>query len=398
MIGPYREFFNRNFTRARYADLLKSLAKEPLPFRVAETPVFIPADLKEQLIAAGKEIIKFINRPDFKELTAPAIPAEWLVPNENDHPHFMAFDFGICKDDTGRLVPRLIELQGFPSLFAFQAHLSKAYLNTFELQQVAALTPYFNGIDDQQYFGLLKQVIVGNHNPDQVALMDIDATDQKTAIDFWLTAKHMGIAVLSLTDIFKEGNQLFYYRQGKKTRLKRIYNRLIFDEVGNRQALFKLSFDPREQLDIEWITHPNWFYRISKFTLPFLKNEFVPETHFLNTLNDIPADLENYVLKPLFSFSGKGVIIDITPADLKNISDPHNWILQRKVVYEPVIKSPDGMVKAEIRLLYIWPDGEQPQLCINLTRLSKGKMIGVSHNMDLEWVGGTIGLMDCKPS
>jgi len=394
MIGPYREFFNRNFTIAKYAHFLKSLTKEPLPFRLAETPVFIPADLKVQLIAAGQAIIDFISRPDFKDLTAEAIPAEWQVPNENDHPHFMAFDFGICKDENGRLVPRLIELQGFPSLFAFQAHLSKSYMDTFGLKALAAFSPYFNGMNEQRYFNLLKKVIVGNHAPEEVALMDIDAAHQKTAIDFWLTAEHLGIAVLSLTDIFKEGNQLFYLQNGKKTRLKRIYNRLIFDEVSTRQELFKSSFDPREQLDIEWITHPNWFYRISKFTLPFLRNEFVPETHFLNTLKTIPNDLENYVLKPLFSFSGKGVIIDVTPADIENIPDPHNWILQKKVVYEPVIKSPIGMVKTEIRLLYIWPDGEQPQLCINLTRLSKGKMIGVSHNMDLDWVGGTVGLME----
>ncbi|MGY0039127.1 hypothetical protein [Pedobacter sp. NJ-S-72] len=223
--------------------------------------------------------------------------------------------------------------------------------------------------------------------------MDIDAPNQKTAIDFFVTAKHLGIRILSLTDIFKEGDQLFYKEQGKKTRLRRIYNRLIFDEVSTQQDLFKISFDPREPVDVEWITHPNWFYRISKFTMPFLKNEFVPETRFLNTIETIPADLENYVLKPLFSFAGMGVIIDVTKADIEKITDPGNWILQRKVHYEPVVKSPDGYVKAEIRLLYVWPDGEEPQLCINLARLSRGKMIGVRYNADFDWVGGTVGLM-----
>lgn len=396
MISTYREYFNLHFSKLKYADFLHTLRDDyhPLTVKFAETPVFIPADLKDQLIAAGEEIIKLIRQPDFKTLTERAIPKEWAVPNENDHPHFLAIDFGICKDETGRLVPRLIEMQGFPSLFAFQSHMADCYKKAFDLDEMASLTPFFSELEEEEYFSLLKKVIVGQYKPEEVALMDVDAPNQKTSIDFFITQKHLGIRVLSLTDIFKEGNQLFYKEEGRKIRLKRIYNRLIFDEVSSRQELFKLSFDPREPLDIEWITHPNWFYRISKFTLPLLKSEFVPETHFLSELKKLPKDLENYVLKPLFSFAGKGVIIDIVSEDLENIPDPENWILQKKVVYEPVIKSPDGLVKAEIRLLYIWPDGEEPRLCINLARLSRGKMIGVSYNTNMDWVGGTVGLMD----
>lgn len=396
MISTYREYFNLHFSKLKYAAFLHTLRDDyhPLTVRFAETPVFIPADLKDQLITAGEEILELIRQPDFKKLTERAIPEEWAVPDENGHPHFLAFDFGICKDETGRLVPRLIEMQGFPSLYAFQPHMADCYKKAFELDEMAELTPFFNGISEDQYFSLLKKVIVGPYKPEEVALMDVDAPNQKTSIDFYITQKHLGIRVLSLTDIFKEGSQLFYKEEGRKIRLKRIYNRLIFDEVSSRQELFKLSFDPREPLDIEWITHPNWFYRISKFTLPFLKSEFVPETSFLNELGELPKDLENYVLKPLFSFAGKGVIIDISPDDLENIPDPENWILQKKVVYEPVIKSPDGLIKTEIRLLYIWPDGEEPQLCMNLARLSRGKMIGVSYNTDVDWVGGTVCLMD----
>jgi hypothetical protein len=396
MIDAYREYFNNSFSKAKYEKFLRVLEEgyAPVPFRLAETPVFIPEALKTRLIAAGNEIIKLIKQPDFKKMTARAVPEEWLVPNENDHPHFLTFDFAVCKDEQGELVPKLIELQGFPSLYAFQAHLAYTIKDVFELDDLAGLSPYFNGLDEQQYVDLLKKVIVGPYAPEEVALMDTDAPNQKTAIDFYVTEKYLGIPVLSLTDIFKEGKQLFYLQEGRKKHLKRIYNRLIFDEVDDRQELFKLSFDPREELDIEWITHPNWFYRISKFTLPFLKNEFVPETHFLHTLEPIPQDLENYVLKPLFSFAGAGVIIDVKRADIANIKDPHNWILQKKVTYAPVVKSPDGMIKAEIRLLYLWPDNEEPQLCINLVRLSRGKMIGVRYNADFDWVGGTIGLMD----
>lgn len=396
MISAYREYFNKQFTNDKYAEFLNELEKDypPVSIRFAETPIFIPEEFKKQLVAAGEEIINLIRQPDFKELTQRAIPEKWAVPNENDHPHFLAFDFGICKNEQGKLVPKLIELQGFPSLFGFQAHLANTYKKVFELDKIADLSPYFNGFDDQQYFELLRKVIIGDHAAEEVALMDIDAPHQKTAIDFFVTAKYLGIPILSLTDIFKEGDQLFYLKEGIKTRLKRIYNRLIFDEVEDKQDLFKSSFDPREPLDIEWITHPNWFYRISKYTLPFLKNEFVPETYFLNELQEIPEDLENYVLKPLFSFAGMGVIIEVTLADIEAVTDPENWILQRKVDYEPVVKAPDGMVKGEIRLLYIWPDGEEPQLCINLARLSRGKMIGVRYNSDFDWVGGTVGLME----
>lgn len=394
MIERYRNKFNSSFTQEKYIEFLAALEKglTKIPFRVAETPVFIPEDLKQQLIAAGEEIIELIKHPDFKTRTDNAIPAQWNVPGENEHPHFLTFDFGICKDEQGKLVPKLIEMQGFPSLYAFQPYLSQTYKETFDLPE--NLTPYFEGLSEQQYIDLLKQVIVGNHQPHEVALMDTEAFHQKTAIDFLITHQFLGVKILSLTDIFKEGKNLFYKEGENKIQLKRIYNRLIFDEIANQTDLFINSFDPREDLNIEWITHPNWFYRVSKYTMPFLKSKFVPETLFLNTLANIPADLQNYVLKPLFSFAGMGVIIDVTIDDIHNISDPENWILQKKVTYEPVVQAPDGGVKVEIRLMYLWADHAEPKLCINLARLSRGKMIGVRYNQDFDWVGGTIGLME----
>lgn len=358
---------------------------------MAETPVFIPEDLLEKLTAAGEEIIALIKQDNFKSLTQASIPADWQVPNENDHPHFLTFDFGICRDDDGTLIPKLIEMQGFPSLYGFQLHMSKSYVQAYDLPQ--KLTPLLSGLDEVAYMDLLKKVILGNHQPHEVALMDVDAQHQKTAIDFYVTQQYVGMKVLALGDIVKDGHSLYYFDNGEKIKLKRIYNRLIFDEVADKVDVFKSSFDPREELDIEWITHPNWFYRISKFTMPFLKSTFVPETYFLNEITEIPADLEHYVLKPLFSFAGMGVLIDVTESDIKSIKDPENWILQRKVVYDPVVEAPDGGVKVEIRLMYLWPDGEEPTLCINLARLSKGKMIGVRYNKDFTWVGGTTGLI-----
>ncbi|WP_343523012.1 hypothetical protein [Pedobacter sp.] len=394
MIPAQRQKYNRRFTTEKYQIFLNELGLgyPEIPFRVAETPIFVPQALKEKLIAAGEEIIKLIKQPNFKAITEKAIPVNWKVPNENGQPHFLTFDFGICKNDAGELSPMLIEMQGFPSLYGFQHHLAKTFKTCFDIDD--SVNYFLNGFNEEKYVELLKEVIIGKHQPEEVALMDVDAPNQKTAIDFFVTQKMLGIKILALADIKKVGKQLFYEENGKPIRLKRIYNRLIFDEVADNTEIFKNSFDPREELDIEWVTHPNWFYRISKYTMPFLKSEFVPETRFLNEIETLPADLENYVLKPLFSFAGMGVMIDVSPSDITGIQDPENWILQRKVNYEPAVQSPDGGVKAEIRMMYLWPDGGEPQLCINLARLSRGKMIGVRYNADFDWVGGTVAFME----
>jgi hypothetical protein len=390
-----RKTFNQNFTIQKYQAFLNRLndgLHSPVQFRVAETPVFLTADFRDKLIAAGDNIIDTILQPGFKELTERAIPAKWRVANENDHPHFIALDFGICKDASGQIVPKLIELQGFPSLYGFQVHLGDTYREIFDIDTDKSI--YFNGLDRDAYLDLLKKTILGPYQPDEVVLMDVNAPEQKTAVDFYTTRQYLGIPVVSLSDLQREGKQLFYEANGEKKRIRRIYNRLIFDEIDGDDTIFDQVVDIRQQLDVEWITHPNWFYRISKFTMPYLSGNYIPETQFLHQLKQIPADLENYVLKPLFSFAGQGVIIDVTENDIKNIQDPENWILQQKVNYEPVIQAPDGGVKAEIRLLYLWPDGDtKPTLAINLARLSRGKMIGVRYNKDFDWVGGTIAFI-----
>jgi len=393
MTTNHRQVFNANFSEEKYQSFLKQLDEgyPKIPFRVAETPIFISEALKQKLVTAGEEIISLIKQENFKALTQKSIPKEWAVPNENDHPHFLTFDFGLSKDEKGAVSPMLIEMQGFPSLYGFQSHLANQYKSAYDLEN--QLTPFFNGLTEKSYFELLKKVVVGNHQTHEVVLMDVDAPNQKTAIDFFLTANKIGIKVLALADIKKEGKQLYYTQGDEKIQIKRIYNRLIFDEIANDISIFDTSFDPREELEVEWITHPNWFYRISKYTMPFLSGEFIPETRFLSEVEAIPVDLENYVLKPLFSFAGIGVIIDVKESHITSITNPENWILQRKVIYEPVVQAPDGGVKAEIRLMYLWPTGEEPQLCINLARLSRGKMIGVRYNSDFDWVGGSVGLM-----
>jgi hypothetical protein len=390
-----RKKFNADFTDEKYRAFLKKLSattSAPIEFRIAETPVFLTDDFRDKLVAAGDDIIKTILQPGFKELTQRAIPPKWDVANENDHSHFIALDFGICREADGSIVPKLIELQGFPSLFGFQLYIGDCYKDAFDLTD--DWTVYFNGLNRESYIALLKQTIIGPYQPDEVVLMDVNAPKQKTAVDFYLTQNLLGIPIVSLDELIQEGNQLFYEQNGEKKRIKRIYNRLIFDEIESDPDIFNKVVDIRQPLEVEWITHPNWFYRISKFTMPFLKGAYFPKTQFLHEVAQIPTDLENYVLKPLFSFAGQGVIIDVKKQDIDNISDPENWILQEKVNYEPVVQSPDGGVKVEIRLLYLWPDGaEKPTLAINLGRLSRGKMIGVRYNKDFDWVGGTVAFM-----
>ncbi|TFF34207.1 hypothetical protein [Mucilaginibacter psychrotolerans] len=390
-----RTTYNQNFTEEKYAEFLLSLndgLKNPIEFRIAETPVFLTDDFRDKLLQAGQEIVDKILQPDFKELTERSIPDKWRVANENDHPHFIALDFGVCKDDAGNIVPKLIELQGFPSLYGFQVHLGENYRHTFHIPGNQSI--YFNGLDKSGYLALLKKTILGPYQPHEVVLMDVNAPKQKTAVDFYITERYIGTPVVSLEDLIQEGNQLFYMQGEEKKRIKRIYNRLIFDEIEGDPEIFSKVVDIRQPLDVEWITHPNWFYRVSKFTMPFLQGECIPKTQFLHELKTVPEDLQNYVLKPLFSFAGQGVIIDVTDGDIAKIPDPENWILQEKVSYEPVLQAPDGGVKVEIRLLYLWPDGDaQPTLAINLARLSRGKMIGVRYNKDFDWVGGTVAFM-----
>ncbi|MGZ3819111.1 MAG: hypothetical protein ACXVB6_00865, partial [Mucilaginibacter sp.] len=354
-----RKTFNDNFTPEKYERFLQSLntgLEKPTAFRVAETPVFLTDDFRDKLIAAGNDIINVILQPDFKQITERAIPEKWKVANENDHPHFIALDFGVCKDEHGDIVPKLIELQGFPSLYGFQAHLGNTYKEVYDIPGDWAI--YIHNLDQDGYIDLLKKTIIGPYQPEEVVLMDVNAPEQKTAVDFYLTQRYTGVRVVSLDSLREADGHLYYQSAEGLKPIKRIYNRLIFDEIEGDPDIFNKVVDIRKSFDVEWITHPNWFYRVSKFTMPFLSGDYVPKTQFLHQIETIPDDLENYVLKPLFSFAGQGVIIDVTKQDIDNINDPENWILQEKVNYEPVLQAPDGGVKVEIRLLYLWPDGE----------------------------------------
>jgi hypothetical protein len=285
-------------------------------------------------------------------------------------------------------------MQGFPSLFGYQRWHEEVTRRCFAIPP--GFSSYLNGFDADSYVQFMQEIILGHHSPESVILLEIFPHQQKTRIDFYCTAHYTGISIVCLTELEREGKHLFYHKEGKRIRVERIYNRIIFDELQQQPEEIKRKGQLlMEELEVEWVPHPNWFYRISKHTLPYLHHPYVPATRFLSDVNEIPEDLNNYVLKPLFSFAGQGVIIDLTAEDIQGIPDPENWILQRKVKYADVIITPDGNAKAEIRLFYFWKEGAPRPIAVNnLARLSKGKMIGVRYNKDKSWVGGSLAYFE----
>ncbi len=395
MIPSYRKLFNESFDTEKYKGMMQSISEDfdyTPTFRIAETPFFFSEELKNQLLAGSQQVIDFIKRDDFKALTEQALKINSNVPNEDEHTQFLAIDFGICEED-GKIIPKLIEVQGFPSVFNFQFHLFKKFKEAYPM--LSDFTPYFGGLDEDGYMELLKKTILNDHNPEEVVLLEIEPEKQNTKIDFYYATMDLNIPILCVTDVIKKGKNLFYKdNKGKEIQIKRIYNRVIFDELEVRQDL-KMAFSFAEEIDVEWAGHPNWFFRISKFILPYLQGPYFIETKLLSELGNIPEDLENYVLKPLFSFSGSGVIFHVKKGDIEAVKDKDLYILQKKVNYKPIVQAPDAMVKAEVRILAVWPEKDKnPTLLGNLIRLSRGEMIGVKFNKDKTWVGGTLGLFE----
>ncbi|MEZ4773775.1 MAG: hypothetical protein R3D00_11380 [Bacteroidia bacterium] len=397
MITSLREQFNRDFTQEKYQGFLDSVYsayQHKPPFRIAETPVFIPNLLKERLADAIEDINAVICNPRFKDMTKDAIrPPMEIVPGEDAHTQFLQMDFGICRDENGDLTPQLIEIQGFPSLYFFQDLLAKSYRQHFAIPD--NYSSYHSSLTPESYIQLLKEEIVGDQDPRTVVLLEVEPEKQATAIDFWGTQAHLGIKVLCISKLKKRGKNLYYLdEKGKEIPVNRIYNRVIFDELDQRTDIQR-EFSFSEEINAEWVGHPNWFFRISKYTLPLFHSPYVPRSFYLDQLDAYPSDLENYVLKPLYSFAGSGVNLHVTASTLDSIKDRRNYLLQRKVTYDPCIKTPGEPAKCEIRMLMVWKKGEPKARTVNnLMRLSKGEMIGVRYNKDKDFVGASIGFFE----
>jgi hypothetical protein len=392
MIEAIRKQYNAQFSEQKYEAFLDDLNQtfnHQITFRIAESPIFVGKDFKRKLIAASNQIIDFLTRDDFKTLTQKAIPRHLFVPNETAHTLFLALDFAVVKDHDWELQPRLIEMQGFPSLFGWQDFLANKFKENFYCPE--GFNNHF-GFSTGQYQHEIKNILLNGYHPENVILLEIDPMKQNTAIDFIITEKISGVAAVHIGDVGRDGRNLFYKKNGRHIPVHRIYNRVIFDELVKRPDL-KLNYNLTDDVNVEWAGHPNWFFRISKYTMPMIKSQYIPECKFLNEYASFPEDLQNYVLKPLFSFSGSGVIFHVRKSDLDSISEKEkeNYLLQRKVEYEPVIQAPDGKVKIEIRLLFIWKENQsRPTLITNLARLSRGEMIGVKFNKEKTWVGGSV--------
>jgi hypothetical protein len=395
MIPEIRKKFNSKYSDTvykNYVNEINSILEYPADFRISETPVFLTEDLTIKIIEACNEISAQLLTHEYKEYSKHAIPEGWNVPGETEHPEFLQIDFGITKDYNGTYIPKLIELQAFPTIYGYQYFLNKIIRKHFDIDN--GFTPYFNGYNEDSYISSLKEIILNGHSPENVILLEIQPERQKTRIDFSAIKNLTSIEPVCISKVYKKGKELFYLKDNKETRIDRIYNRVIFDELMKTDI--KPGFNITDEYDVEWTGHPNWFYKISKYSLPFLKSNYASKAFFLNKFfwdthhheSRHLINLSKYVLKPLFSFAGTGVEIDPTQDQLDSIKDKKNYILQEKIEYAPVIQTPDGYSKFEIRMMYLWKD--KPVLVNNLVRMSKGKMMGVDYNKNKTWVGSSL--------
>jgi len=392
MIPALRQRFNANFTPQKYQSFLKLVEERcgvPIQFRLSETPCFFPKAMLDQMAEFGKDLIhQLVDSPAYHKLSDISIPPEFNVPNESPHPMFIQVDFGLVRDAAGNLQPKLVELQAFPSLYGYQTVLAQSFIDAYSLDP--NLRYLLSGLDVNSYTALLRRAIVGDHDPENVILMEIDPRHQKTLPDFVVTERMLGIKPVCITTIKKEGRQLFYEGAGKRIPIRRIYNRAIVDELERKNVT--LAFDFRDDLDVEWAGHPNWYFRISKYSIPYLKHPSVPKTWFLDQLPAIPDDLENYALKPLYSFAGLGVIIAPKKEDIAAVpADKRSqYILQERLHFETVIETPFGGTKAEVRVMFVWQEELVPVMTI--IRTGRGLQMGVDFNKNMEWVGASAGL------
>ncbi|HEY0758557.1 MAG TPA: hypothetical protein VGD59_04790 [Acidisarcina sp.] len=400
MVPYLRSKFNREFRPATYQSMLAALQSDcgaPVSFRVAETPCFFPAPLLKSMAVIGRELTeRLVSDREYLRQAGDSIPAAYRASGESPHPHFMTVDFGLVREPSGELTPRLVELQAFPSVFAFQLALSHAYRRGYGLEPT--LDPLLGGHTESSFWELLSRVILRGHDPENVVLMEIDPYAQKTLPDFLLTSARLGIRILDVRDVIPVRSagkpaRLFYARGSSLVPIHRIYNRTIVDELIRKQVA--LPFEYGEELDVEWAGHPNWYFQISKFSIPYLDHWAVPPAVFLDKwLEDrgrLPQEPEALILKPLFSFAGQGIRFGPTAAELESIppSLRRDYLLQQRVRFEPVIETPWGLTQAEIRVMYVWPDEGQLEPVITLIRLGRGMMMGVDHNREQEWVGAS---------
>ena len=392
MISELRAAFNARWTETAYRDLILRLEQRTgatLEFPISETPCFFPRELMSTLADTGQTLLdQILNSPDAMAQAEAVVPERYKGISAEAIPTFAQVDFGLVRDESGNITPKLVELQAFASLYGFQLAMAEAYRDAFDLPP--SLQLYLDGLKHDRYYELAANAIVGDNDPAEVVLMEIQPRRQKTWPDFVVTEQMWGVRAVDTLEVKREGRRLYYRRDGRLTQIKRIYNRVIHDDLERKKI--QLGFGYGDELEVSWAGHPAWYFRISKFSIPFLNHPSVPETRFLDGIEQLPVDRDRYLLKPLFSFAGGGIIF--APTDAQIAAIPHaerrNYILQERIQFEPVIDTPEGPTQAEIRIMYL-RDGALLRPVLPLLRMGRGKMMGVDHNKGLRWVGASAG-------
>ncbi|MFC5861995.1 hypothetical protein ACFPT7_06800 [Acidicapsa dinghuensis] len=419
MIPEFRAAYNRAFRPEKYLRLLENLELEAgthIGFRVAETPIFLTREMLDEMANAGAELTqRLMSWPEYLTAARKAIPAGYDVAGDSAHPHFLTADFALVEGTDRKLEPKLVEIQAFPSVFGYQALLCHQYREVFGIDR--SFGTFLSGLDEDGFWELMGRAVLGKYAPENVVLAEVDPLHQKTLPDFLLTSKRLGIPVVDIATIEPAGRKLYYRDEaGRLTPIHRIYNRAIADEIIVRGI--ELPFDLTSSWDVEWAGHPNWYFLVSKFSLPWLTatgkvtdaRRTIPPAAFVDDFlagpgltrlaeagvplragDDRATVYESLLLKPLFSFAGKGIQFAPTRADLEAIPEAErkNYLVQQRMHFAPTIETPHGRTQAEIRILYIWPDEGNLTPALSLVRLGRGKMMGVDHNRDLEWVGAS---------
>ena len=384
MIPSLRQTFNRNWSPAKYqrfVDLVTERSGVAPQFRHSETPCFLPAALVDRMARYGREMVEqLLADPVYQRDSREAIPERYRVPNEAAVPLFVQADFGLDQN----LEPKLVEIQGFPSLYAYQPVLASCYRDAFGIDDALSALP--GGLALDRYHTLLGEAILGGHDPAHVVLLEIDPERQKTRCDFHVTEKLFGVRAVDVRAVRKQGNRLYH----GDIPIERIYNRAIVDELERRGI--DMPFDWRDDLEVEWAGHPNWFFRLSKFSLPYLRHPAAPRAQLLDRAGPIESP-DRLVLKPLWSFAGLGVVVGPTREEVAAVPAEcrRDYLLQERVDFTPVIETPAGMAKIEVRIMYLYLD--ELRAVNTIVRMGRGAQMGVDHNKGLEWVGGSAGFL-----
>lgn len=390
MIKKIREKYNKDFSEKKFKNLARDVndfigapKDRGLP-RFSRTPLFLSDDLNTKLINAGSDIFRQLKDQKLRDKLNDAIPQKYKTKKETKNPDFILVDFAISKNNKEEFVPKLIELQGFSTVSAF------FYVFNLFFKKHLYVPKGFNflykKLNNKTFLNEMKKIILGKEKPENVILLEIEPEKQKTFYDFVAVKKLFGIEMVCISKVFKKGNDLFYLKDGKETKINRIYNRVVFDELETSKIKYNFKFT--DDLNVVWVCHPNWYFKISKYLLPLLEGEYVPKSFYFKDLKKYPDNLNDYILKPLFSFAGSGVVLDLNKSFLNKIKQKNNYLLQEKVEYSPIINTPKGdKTKVEVRMIYYWGKNKKPILFGVLSRQSLGGIMNTSFNTDNNWVG-----------